>query len=333
MKAIIMERRGEYAAVLCEDGTFIKTRVGGEVGESVELQPEVLPFPAKRRNRWMRGAAAAILALAITGGTLGYMGNTASAYVSFDVDEDSAIELTINHFGRVIAVNALDDASKELAECLFGELRHRRADDAFDITMDRLRDRGYFAETGCEVIVGVAADNERRASELKGFAERSVESGGSYAAYVAETSRAERERAMEDHVSIGRFGYERDHGGAPAPNGKSEPPQGGGQPMPGQEQPPRDGGQPMPGQEQPPQGGEQPMPGQEQPPRDGEQPMPGQEQPPRDGEQPMPGQEQPPRDGEQPMPGQEQPPRDGEQPMPGQEQPPQGGGQPMPGQE
>ena len=108
MKAIILERRGDEAAVLCEDGTFANRRVSGEVGETVELSAEVVAFPAQKKTRWARSAVAAALALTVTGGTLGYMGGTASAYVSLDV-EDSAIELTVNHVGRVIAVNAVSE--------------------------------------------------------------------------------------------------------------------------------------------------------------------------------------------------------------------------------
>ncbi len=238
MKAIILERRGAYAALLCEDGTFEKRRVEGAVGETVELSAETAAFPARRRSRWLRGAVAAVLALSLTGGTLGYMGNTASAYVSFDVDEESAIELTINHFGTVIAVDALDENTKELAESLSGEVRHRRAEDALDVTMERLHDRGYFDAEDGAVIVGVSTDSDRRASELKGFAERSVERAGGPPAYIIETSRAEREQARGEHHSAGRFGFERDHG-------KGFP--GGGQPpAPKQEQPPQNGGKPGP---------------------------------------------------------------------------------------
>lgn len=229
MKAIILERRGDYAALLCEDGTFEKRRVAGEVGETVELSAAVTTLPRRRRSRWMHSAVAAVLALTITGGTLGYMGGTASAYVSVDMDEDAAIELTINHFGRVIAVNALDENTKELAKSMSGEVRHHRAEDAINITMERLHDRGYLnAEDG--VIVGVTTDDGRRAAELREMVERSAERGDT-PAYIFETSRAERRQAMNAHHSAGRFGFERDRNdkgkpdGAPGtPGERPEPP-------------------------------------------------------------------------------------------------------------
>ena len=210
MKAIIMERRGEYAALLREDGVFVRERVDGAVGETVELTAKAAALP-RRRSAWLRGAVAAALALSVTGGTLGYMGGTASAYVSLDVDEDSSIELTINHFGRVIAVNALDEDTRELAESVSGEVRRRSAENAINITVERLRERGCFDGQDGALIVGVATDSERRSAELREIVERTVERGGERTAYVAETSRAERAQAMEQKVSAGRFGYERDH--------------------------------------------------------------------------------------------------------------------------
>ncbi|MCR5826554.1 MAG: hypothetical protein K6G54_08295, partial [Oscillospiraceae bacterium] len=221
MKAIILERRGEQAAVLCTDGSFRTERVSGEVGETVELTEKTVAFP--RRRSWTRNAVAALLALTITGGTLGYMGGTASAYVSVDVDEDSAIELTINHFGRVIAVSALGEESEELARSVSGEVRNRRAEDAINITMECLQDKGLLGEEGETVIVGVATDNERRAEDLKQIVERTAERDGARPVYVSETSRAEREQAMERSVSVGRFGFERDRGAQPVPDGMEEP--------------------------------------------------------------------------------------------------------------
>ena len=220
MKAIILERRGDMAALLCEDGTFENRRVAGEVGETVELSAKIVALPAKKR--WMRSAVAAMLALTITGGTLGYMGGTASAYVSLDVDEDSAIELTVNHFGRVIAVNALSDDTAELAEALSGEIRHKKPKDALEHTMKRLREEGYLSEADAAVVAGVTSDNAGRAAELRQSVESAV--GEEAELYVSETSRDERRQAMDEHRSAGRFGFERDHGeGFPRDDGAKPP--------------------------------------------------------------------------------------------------------------
>lgn len=207
MKAIILERRGDEAAVLCEDGTFLNRRVSGEIGETVELNAEVVALPVKQKNRWMRSAVAAALALAVTGSTLGYMGGTASAYVSLDM-EDSAIELAVNHFGRVIAVNAVSEDAKDLAESLSAEVKHQPVEKALNHTMVRLRDEGYVSSEGASVVAGVASDNTRRKEELTRTVTDAV---NGQLLIVTESSRAERAQAMEQHVSIGRYGAERDH--------------------------------------------------------------------------------------------------------------------------
>ena len=208
MKAIIMERRGAYAAVLCEDGTFVKTRQQGEIGEVIELNAKVLTFP-KKRGRWLKSAVAAVLMLTVAGSTVGY--TTASAYVSLDV-EDAAIELTVNHFGRVIAVDAVNEDDEELAEQLYGEIKHKRAEDALDRAMDQLRGRERPEGADAALYAGVTSDSPRQQTELRQLVERSVERGGEVPIYVFETSRAERREAMEQNISTGRFGFRRDHG-------------------------------------------------------------------------------------------------------------------------
>lgn len=204
MKAVILERKGGYAAVLCRDGRVVRTRCRGEVGQCVEVASG---------GRWMRGAVAAMLALALLGGTFGYMGNTASAYVSLDV-ENSAIELTVNHFGRVIAVRPLDDDVRALAEELIGATKNRPVEDALTYTFDVLRERGC---GDAPLIAGVTTDDPRHGEALRAMVERSAERFGGNGAYVAGITRSERDRAWSEHISPGRFGYERDQGMPPPP--------------------------------------------------------------------------------------------------------------------
>ena len=206
MKAIILERRGDEAAVLCEDGTIVKVRQEGEVGETIELEAAIIPFP-KKKNGWLAKVAAVILMLTISGSTFGY--TTASAYVSLDI-ADSALELKVNHFGRVIAVNALNDDTEELAASLSGEVRNRKAEDALDYTMTYLQDGGYFADTDTALIAGVMSGSEKRKEELKRFVEHSTRKDGELAAFIFEGTPDERKQAREQQIGVGRFVFERD---------------------------------------------------------------------------------------------------------------------------
>lgn len=363
MKAIILERRGDYAAALCEDGTIVKTRVSGAVGETVELAAETVAFQVKKTRRWMRSAVAAALALAVTGGALGYMGTTASAYVSLDV-EDSAIELTVNHFGRVIAVRAVSDDAQALAENLDAELRHRPAAEAIGHAMDRLRDEGYLSGADDTVIAGVASDDDRRAAALAQSVEAAV--GGAHPLFVSEGSRAEREQALSQRQSVGRFFYERrdpddwneerdeddqddeeredeerEESSAVQPETPAFGPSGPAPVQPPQDQGDDDDDRPPALPEQPQDGGVQPSAPLQQP--QGEDDRDEDDEPPAlpfpqprgdeddedrdDDPPPLAPQGQPPQDNGQPP--QDQPPQDNGQPPEGDgQQPPQGGGQP-----
>ena len=62
MKALVLEKRGERAAVLREDGTYTTTKQPCEIGETIELNAEIVTLP-RRRKTWARAAAGAVLAL------------------------------------------------------------------------------------------------------------------------------------------------------------------------------------------------------------------------------------------------------------------------------
>ena len=229
MKAVILEIRDGYAAALREDGVVVKTRnFGGRgVGESIELTAEVTRVLPSRRRRFARSAVAALLALAVTGGTLGYMTTTASAYVSLDT-EDTSVELTVNHFGRVIGVRALDSGSESLAAELLPDVRHLRIEDAMDAAAEHL---GRGSE-GCSVLVGVSSGSASRSSELSEAAERSFERGDGMTVQTVSVSPDERSEAMRQDRSGGRYAYEQHFGrpfeGFARPDGEHAPPPQGG---------------------------------------------------------------------------------------------------------
>ena len=80
MKAVILERKGGEAAVLAENGTFMKVRHSGEVGEEIEIAAPVPMMWIKQR--WVKGLAAAAIVLAVAGGAYHYSAVSVSAYVS-----------------------------------------------------------------------------------------------------------------------------------------------------------------------------------------------------------------------------------------------------------
>lgn len=226
MKAIILERRGEWAAALREDGVVVKARTGAQVGETIELSAAILNLP-DFNSRWVRTAAAAVLVLALAGGSFNYYNTAvAASYVSVDVG-DSSVELSVNRLGRVIGVTALNDESEELAETLRAEIRQKKVDDAVDRTMARLQESGGL--TGEEdVILGVTGESSGQSTRLAEAVERGMEKTrerhDDMNIYTLKGDRNQRNEAQKHGMSPGRFFAMNDtQGNSPEGHGPKPP--------------------------------------------------------------------------------------------------------------
>lgn len=164
MKAIVLERKGDWAAVLCEDGVVTKTRQKGEVGETIELDTRVTEFKP-RHSVWRRSIAAAAAAILILAGSFAYVTVPASASVSVTVGE-SEMEIGINRLGRVVSVKGTNDDGRELADSLRPEMRGKKFDQAFEHAVDRFDERGMIDDDDEFIMVKVKGENERRDIEL-----------------------------------------------------------------------------------------------------------------------------------------------------------------------
>lgn len=206
MKAIILERRGEYVAALREDGIVVRLRRDGEVGETIELATEIVSMPARRG--WARHAVAAALAVAVLGGSAAYLTVPASAYVSLDAG-DAAIELSVNRIGRVVNVSAIGGA-EDLAESLRAETRGRRVEDALTLALGRMDALGYVGHAEGLVIAGVTADSASRSEQLNSALDHAVTQSGAEGVelYTADLSPTERREAIDQQLSPGRWAYE-----------------------------------------------------------------------------------------------------------------------------
>lgn len=231
MKAIILEKRDGWAAALREDGVVVKTRLSAAVGETVELDEKIVDFPAQgakrpagrgawQSKRFLRGAVAAVLALAITGGAYTYTNVAEASYVTLDTQETS-VELAFNRVGRVVAVRALDDGSKPMAREMMPDLRHMRVEDAVDAAMLHMGDAPTF-------VVGVTGETERGTDSMREAAERGAHrrEHKDMEFHAFEVSPNERREARGRDMSGGRMAFERG-GGAwrepppPKPDGES----------------------------------------------------------------------------------------------------------------
>ena len=208
MKALVLEKRGERAAVLREDGTYTTTKQPCEIGETIELNAEIVTLP-RRRKTWARAAAAAVLALVLLSGSYTYLATSAYAYVSLDSGETS-VEVAVNRLGRVISVDAMNEASEETAKALTPELRGKRLEDALPEAMERIRPEEAEDTSDVYLIAGVTSGTEKRREELAETVMRSAEKldGEKPTVITFEIPPTERREAEETGMSGGRYAFE-----------------------------------------------------------------------------------------------------------------------------
>ncbi len=242
MKALVLEKRGDLAAVLREDGVYTTTKQPCEVGETIELTAEIVAFP-HRRKQWTRIAVAAVLAVVLFTGSYSYLTTTSYAYVSLD-SGDTSVEVSVNRMGRVISVDPLNEGSAETAQTLAPELHGMRIEEALPQAMERIRPDGPRDDPDAYMIAGVTSGNERRREELTETVQQAAGrlDGEKPTVYTFDVPPEERREAEHSGMSGGRFAFEQ----------RGMPPPAQGEPMPAGGQPPADPAMDQQGDDPPP---------------------------------------------------------------------------------
>lgn len=174
MKALVLERRGPYAAVLTEEGLFEKIRRECEVGETILVTDEDFQGSEDTAGRKRFGghraslsnyAAAAMLAIMIMTGSAFYMTVPVSAHVSLDAGELSVV-LEVNRMGRVVGVTALNDASENSAQSLESELKGEKAEDALTDAMVWFEDNEVLSGPESSIVANVTTNSAKQEEAL-----------------------------------------------------------------------------------------------------------------------------------------------------------------------
>ena len=183
MKALIIDKKGQYAAALKENGEVV--RIPDQkyrIGQTVELEEAKdgnshgkgtkAGGPIRLRKR-IGAAAAAVLLLIGAGAGTAY----AMPYGTVTLDGDTSITYTVNCFDYVLDVQAADDeGSSILSEIDVKELRHKRVDQAIETTVEKMEQGGLLekAETPMQISVETKNENhsEKLRQELEPFTER-----------------------------------------------------------------------------------------------------------------------------------------------------------------
>ena len=163
MKAVVLEKRDGYAAVLKEDGTIEKIKRRCEVGDTIELneKPKILKFST---SVCKYGSVAAALALIIFGvHTVGE--SQPCAYVSMDVNP--SLEYVLNRNDEVIEVKALNEDAQKVIDALADEgVNGESIVEAIEDTAGLYYEMGYFGDEEDDILVAVSAKDDSNAGRI-----------------------------------------------------------------------------------------------------------------------------------------------------------------------
>ena len=171
MKAVVLEIKENWAAVLCEDGVVRKIKKGKlSVGDSLDISPEscgkILSLGSFRR--YIAGSAAALFLLtAGAGGVYSYNNVWACSYVSLDINP--SIEYTLNRQNYVIKVKGLNEEGQGIVdELMKTSLHHATLEETLEQTKLILSQKKYLnSDTGEYVLINVSANNTGRMNILQ----------------------------------------------------------------------------------------------------------------------------------------------------------------------
>lgn len=171
MKAVVLEIKENWAAVLCEDGVVRKIKKGKlSVGDSLDIsnksRGKILSIGSFRR--YLAGSAAALFLLtAGAGGVYSYNTVWACSYVSMDINP--SIEYTLNRQNHVIKVKGLNEEGQEVADELVKKSLHNATlEEALEQTKLILSQKNYLnSDAGEYVLINVSANNIGRMDTLQ----------------------------------------------------------------------------------------------------------------------------------------------------------------------
>ncbi len=171
MKAVVLELKGDKAAVLAPDGAvnFIKNnnyRVGQLLDEDVMPSGNKIIAFATKHSRYIAAAACA----AIIAGSLTTANTYAYSRVTLDVNP--SVEYTLNVFDRVIDMKAYNDDGQLIADELEKSIHGKKFETALEATLDLLEDDNYI-EGDTDAVITVDSSS-KRTFDLEGKAEAKV---------------------------------------------------------------------------------------------------------------------------------------------------------------
>lgn len=169
MKAVVVEIKEGYAALLKENGSFVKMRNRNfKIGDVVNMKENT----ARRKGRFgAMVAAAALFAMLIGAGTWAY--TTPYYHVSLDVNPSVLME--VNMFERVIGMEAVNEEAAAVLEGL--DLKNKGIEDAISEAVARITEAGYFDEEDGNILITSVGRNNDKAERLAERLRKTAEAG------------------------------------------------------------------------------------------------------------------------------------------------------------
>jgi hypothetical protein len=158
MKAVIVEIKGKYAAILAENGLVSKVR-----NRNYEIGQEIVLNNNKAKLIRMTAAAAAAIMIFVTP-AWAYL--TPYSYVSLDVNP--SFEFFVNRFDRVLTVKAFNDDGGEMSKDIdIDGLKNKEIQTAVKSVLNELKNKGYINEGQKDgVIVAASSKSEKKTDIL-----------------------------------------------------------------------------------------------------------------------------------------------------------------------
>lgn len=168
-----------------------------------------------KKNMWkyLKGAVAACLALAIIGGTGAYYTRACAVSTVISLDVNPSIELKVNAIEKVISCSALNDEAAEVLADMGGgkDLKGTDIDVAVNALIGALVRNGYLDSISSAILVSIEDKNSDRAAKLRQAVTKTVDSvlaaNSSAASVLSQTLSKDKnldELAKKNNISSGK---------------------------------------------------------------------------------------------------------------------------------
>lgn len=166
MKALVVEIKDRYAAVLLEDGLIKKVKnVNYTIGEVIEVEQKKFTFEGRSKKKFIAILASAATFFILCGvGVWSYY--TPYIYVSLDVNP--SIEYSVNRYGRVLSAKGVNDDGKNVLQTIgLDSIENSTIENAVETTINEISTEGYFAtEDEGGIVIATASEDSEKAEEL-----------------------------------------------------------------------------------------------------------------------------------------------------------------------